>query len=131
MDIKIFRTIERQVIEDIFVTAIEGGSNYWYFLSDDAVTKIRQAVPKSEELYISIAISKAILDHNVVVPINDAENEEDIVGEISLATMQARLQKMVDDGHYDVLEQHMNGDGDGDSADTIMQYLTMGEIVYG
>lgn len=131
MEIKISIKIEREVLEDIFVTALEGGSNYWYYLGEEAIIRIRSAVPKAEDAYLSSAIAKAILDHNVTVPINDAEDEEEVVGEISLETIGTRLQKMVDDGHYDVLKQHIDGGGDADSADTIMQYLAMGEVVYG
>jgi hypothetical protein len=131
MEIKISIKIEREVLEDIFVTALEGGSNYWYYLGEEAIIRIRSAVPKSEDTYLSSAITKAILDHGVTVPINDAEDEEEVVGEISLETIGTRLQKMVDDGHYDVLKQHIDGGGDADSADTIMQYLAMGEVVYG
>ena len=131
MEINISIKIEREVLEDIFVTALEGGSNYWYYLGEEAIIRIRSAVPKAEDAYLSSAIAKAILDHNVTVPINDAEDEEEVVGEISLETIGTRLQKMVDDGHYDVLKQHIDGGGDADSADTIMQYLAMGEVVYG
>ena len=34
IEIKINQTIDREVLEDIFVTAIEGGSNYWYYLPE-------------------------------------------------------------------------------------------------
>jgi hypothetical protein len=54
------REVPRQVIEDVFVTALEGGSNYWYFLPDEAIDLIRKAVPKSVDPYQSTAISKAI-----------------------------------------------------------------------
>jgi hypothetical protein len=131
MEIKINIKIDRQVIEDIFVTALEGGSNYWYYLGKEAIIRIRSAVPKKEDPYLSSAITKAILDHGVTVPINDAEDEDEVVGEISLETMGTRLQKMVDEGYYDVIKAHINGDGDADSADIIFQFLAMGEVVYG
>lgn len=131
MEISIKIKIDRQVIEDIFVTALEGGSNYWYYLGKEAIIRIRSAVPKKEDPYLSSAITKAILDHGVTVPINDAEDEDEVVGEISLETMGTRLQKMVDEGYYDVIKAHINGDGDADSADIIFQFLAMGEVVYG
>jgi hypothetical protein len=131
MEIKI--KIDRQVLEDVFVTAIEGGSNYWYYLNEESVLAIRSAVPKAEEPSLSSAMAKAILDHGVSVPIYDAEMllDDEAVGEISLATMEQRLQKMHDDGYHNMLIEHINGGGDADTADIIMQYLTMGEIVYG
>lgn len=48
-----------------------------------------------------------------------------------METMGTRLQKMVDEGYYDVIKAHINGDGDADSADIIFQFLAMGEVVYG
>jgi len=124
--------LSREVLEDIFVTAIEGGSNYWYYLSYDAIKKIRSAVPKNKEPYISTAVLTAILDYNVEVPINDAENEEDIIGYISIKTMQERLQSLYNDSDYRwALERHINAEGDADSADVVFQYLAMGEVVYG
>jgi hypothetical protein len=123
--------LDREVLEDIFVTAIEGGSNYWYFLSRDAVKRIRQAVPREVDEVLSTATFKAVYDHGVAVPINDAENEEDIVGWISMETMQERLQALLNSGEKWALEAHMEGDGDADSADVVFQYLAMGEVVYG
>jgi hypothetical protein len=130
MTIEITLKISTEVLEDIFVTALEGGSNYWYFLSEDAVQKIRKAVPKSEDPYLSTSILKAILK-GVDVPINDAEDEDEVIGEISLKTMLARLQKLADSKNNSALINHIDGNGDADTADIILQYLAFGEIVYG
>jgi len=130
MTIEVTLKISTEVLEDIFVTALEGGSNYWYFLSEDAVSKIRGAVPKSEDPYLSTSILKAILK-GVEVPINDAENEDDVIGEISLKTMLARLQKLADSKNNSALISHIDGNGDADSADIVFQYLAFGEIVFG
>ena len=123
--------LSREVLEDIFVTAIEGGSNYWYFLSKDAIKRIRQAVPREVDPILSTATFKAVYDHGVAVPINDVENEEDIVGWISMDTMQERLQSLLNSDEKWALEYHMEENGDSDSADVVFQYLAMGEVVYG
>ena len=130
MEITINQKIDRQVLEDIFVTALEGGSNYWYYLSEEAIKLIRKAVPKSEDPYLSTAILKAI-EKGVEVPINDAEDEDEVIGTISLKTMKERLQKLADSKNRDALVSHINENGDGDSADIVLQYLAFGEIVYG
>lgn len=129
MEIKII--VSREVLEDIFVTALEGGSNYWYFLPEESIKAIRKAVPKSEDPYLSTAILKAILDHDVKVAINDAEEEDEVIGVITRGTMEARLQMLADSESKWALERHLNEDGDGDSADVVFQYLTMGEVIYG
>ena len=130
MEITINQKIDRQVLEDIFVTALEGGSNYWYYLSEEAIKLIRKAVPKSEDPYLSTAILKAI-EKGVEVPINDAEDVDEVIGTISLKTMNERLQKLADSKNRDALVSHINENGDGDSADIVLQYLAFGEIVYG
>lgn len=131
MKITISQTIGREVLEDVFVSAIEGGSNYWYFLSDHAIAKIRRAIPKSEDPYIATAMLKAILDHDVKVEINDADNEDEIVGVVTRGTMQSRLQLLAESNNRWALEQHIKEEGDADSADIVFQYLAMGEVIYG
>lgn len=130
MTITINQTIEREVLEDIFVTALEGGSNYWYFLSRNALKLIRDAVPRSEDPYLSTAILKAI-ERGVEVPINDAEDEDEVIGTISLKTMQERLQKLSRSANSDALMAHIKEEGDADTADIVLQYLAFGEIVFG
>jgi len=131
MEIKINQSISREVLEDVFVTALEGGSNYWYYLPEESIKAIRKAVPKSEDPYLSTAILKAILDHDVVVPINDAEQEDELIGIISKKTMESRLQLLSDSENRWALESHMREEGDANSADVVFQYLAMGEVVYG
>lgn len=130
MTITINQEIERQVLEDIFVTALEGGSNYWYYLSEEAIKLIRDAVPKSEDPYLSTAILKAI-EKGVEVPINDADDEEEVLGTISLKTMQERLQKLSRSANSDALIAHIDEKGDADTADIVFQYLSFGEVVFG
>ena len=131
MEIKIIQGVKREVLEDVFVTALEGGSNYWYYLPEESIKAIRKAVPKSEDPYLSTAILKAILDHDVKVPINDAENEDEVIGVITRGTMQSRLQLLADSSNKWALERHIKEEGDAESADIVFQYLTMGEVVYG
>jgi hypothetical protein len=124
--------IPRSVLENIFVTAIEGGSNYWYYLSKSAVKLIREAVPKEQEPYLAVAMLKAVLDHNVIVPINDVEDELEIVGHLSNETMQDRLQKLSkDEGLKWCLEAEFNEQGDAETSDVVFQFLALGEYVYG
>jgi len=130
MTITINQEIKREVLEEIFITAIEGGSNYWYHLNNESIKLIRDAVPKSEDPYLSTAILKAI-ERGVEVPINDAEDEEEVLGTVSLKTMQERLQKLAESKNRDALVSHINEEGDGDSADIVFQYLAFGEIVFG
>jgi hypothetical protein len=125
------RTISRKVIEDVFVTALEGGSNYWYFLPEQSVKAIREAVPKSVDPYLSTAIGKAIIDFGVEVDISDIEDEEYVLGTISMKTLQERLQKLADSEHNWALDREINEDGDTETSDIVMQFMALGEIIYG
>lgn len=129
MEIK--TTISREVLEDVFVTALEGGSNYWYFLPDHSIQLIRRAVPKEEDPYLSTAILKAILDHDVKVAINDAENEDEVIGVITKDLINPRLQLLSESKLKWALDAHLNEQGDADSADIVFQYIAMGEVVFG
>ena len=128
---KIEKTIPMEVLENVIVTALEGGSNYWYYLTDDAVRLIRKAVPKNEEAYLSVAILKAVLYHNVEVPIHDAENEDDVLGYLSGKTLPQRLQELSGDDSYNwALESEIAGNGDADSSDVVFQYIVLGEVIF-
>jgi hypothetical protein len=129
--ITIRQEVPRSVLENVFVTAIEGGSNYWYYLSNSAVKLIREAVPKEQEPYLAVAMLKAVLDHNVIVPINDAEDELEVVGHLSNATIQKRLNILSKDkGLKWCLEAELSGNGDAETSDVVFQFLTMGEYTY-
>lgn len=123
--------VSRETMENIFITALEGGSNYWYDLSKEAVLRVRSAVPKSEEECLSVAIFKAVYDHDVEVPINDYENPSEVLGVLKKSELSVRLNKMIDDGHIDAIVSEIREEGDADTSDTIFQYLVMNEIVFG
>lgn len=131
MEINIKQKVSNEVLENIFVTALEGGSNYWYFLPPSTVKKVREVVSKTEEECLSIALFKAVIEKGISIPIYDLEEPEELLGIISLNTIEARLQKMVDDGNERHLLNELDENGDGDSSDAIFQYLVMNEIVFG
>jgi hypothetical protein len=123
--------VSRETMENIFVTALEGGCNYWYYLSKEAVTRVRSAVPKSEEECLSVAIFKAVYDHDVEVPINDIENPSEVLGILNKSEMPLRIHKMIEDGHGDAIFSEIREEGDAETSDIIFQYLVMNEIVFG
>jgi hypothetical protein len=123
--------LNQEILEDIFVTALEGGSNYWYYIGEDTYNRIRKVVSKEDEPYLAVAMLKAVLDHGVEVAINDVESEEEEIGWISKETMQERLQDLYNSEYRWALEAHMNEEGDSESADIVFQYIVIGEAIYG
>jgi hypothetical protein len=131
MEIKIETIVPREVLENVCITSLEGGSNYWYYLSSNAIKIIRNAVPKSVDSYLSTAILKAVLDHNVEVPINDVEDEEEILGYLSAKTLQERIQALANSDDSWALHNELKEEGDASSSDIVFQYMVLGEVVYG
>jgi len=124
--------MNRELIEDIFVTALEGGSNYWYLLREDAGRKIRKAVPKSQDACLSTAMVTAILDHNVEVELHDIENPDEGLGVLSYNSIELRLKELKNHANYGwALEAHEQENGDADSADIVFQYLVLGDVWFG
>jgi hypothetical protein len=131
MEITIKKTISKDVLENIFTTALEGGSNYWYYITDEQVQKVRQSVPKSSNPYIASAILEAVLEHNVEVEINDAEDEDEVIGLITRDSMVERLELLANSGDAWALDNELKEDGDASSSDVVFQYIALGEVVYG
>jgi hypothetical protein len=131
MKINIETKIEADVLENIFVTALEGGSNYWYYLPKESVFAVRTVVPKDVEECLSVAIYKAVCEEGVDVPIYDAEEEEEMLGILSMSTIPERLGELIQSKDRWALTNELNEEGDADSSDIVFQYLVMGEAIFG
>lgn len=123
--------ISRDTLENIFVTALEGGSNYWYTISDAAKEIIRSHVHQNFDPFLSTAMFSAIMDHNAIIPINDAEHPEEILGWLSKDRIDEMLNKLMSDESYVwALKNEMNEQGDAESSDIIFQYLVIGGVEF-
>lgn len=137
MKIIIEKEITKELLENIFVTALEGGSNDWYWLTDTAVAKIRKYVSRKDEPALSLALFRAVMDHGVIVPIHDKESvgEDDehleLLGELNHNTMQERLQLLANNKSYSyALTDELNENGDAATSDIVFQFLVMGDYVF-
>jgi len=125
-------TIDREVLENIFVTALEGGSNYWYHIPSKEIAKVRKAIPKEVEPALSMAIFMAIFDKGVEIVINDAENPDEELGVLNYAIIKERLRDLSEHAHYSTfLTSEINEHGDAETSDVVFQYLTMADVVFG
>lgn len=133
MKFNIQREVSRDVLENIFITALEGGSNYWYYLNPENYKKIRDAVSREDEKDFSIAFAKAILDKGISVEIHDIEDMEndEPIGVINEESILSGLQKMIDEGDGWALFDEIAEQGDATSSDMCFQYMALGEVVYG
>jgi len=120
-------------LENLFVTAIEGGSNYWCSFEEESIITIRAVMPKSEEPCFSVACMRAVVEKGVKVPVYDAEDDSlEPIGYLDYSLFEERLNSMTEDEH---MRKHLldmvNEEYDANTADVIFQYLILNEVVYG
>jgi len=131
MELSIKIKVERETLENVFITAIEGGSNYWYSISDEAFKLIKASVPRDGVKAFSERLFEAVYDKGLIVPIHDVEDEDgEPLGYLNRETFQERLNKISEE-NISYLLSEMNDDGDAFSSDVVFQYLVLGEVVYG
>jgi len=116
---KIKANIPDQDIIDCLVTALEGGSNYWYNMPD--LTMLRSY---KEALALSERVAMSALDGENI-PVYDIEDEEELLGFISKANIEQGIKLFVEDG------REFDPGMDADEADVLFQFIVMGEVVYG
>jgi hypothetical protein len=130
-------------LNDIIICALEGGSNYWYLLKEDATEILDRWKGKYNPLihgdnldlfygYRVEAVLPAILAGEKI-PIHDDEDPDgDVIGYFSLENLRRGLEIMAEK-YPEFLRIVLDEDCDYDAgdADAIVQLLTLGEIVYG
>jgi hypothetical protein len=121
------QNIYQSILEDTFVTALEGGSNYWAYIKESTLRKIRK-----EGVPVSIYVLQAVLS-GIDVDVYDVESDDDDpIGTISMSTMTDRLDKLMNNkGCKRALLNMMNEEYDAEDADIVFQYIVLGEIIYG
>lgn len=126
--IQIKREVPEQVLRDIFTTALEGGSNYWYWLPDNVDKLIAPA--KEEGKFFVDTLFDAVYKHGVIIPINDVEEPTEQIGTLDRSMFDDRLQACIDNDSW-ALEAELNEEGDAVSSDIVFQYLALGQVIYG
>jgi hypothetical protein len=121
MQIKV--DISYENVENILVTALEGGSNYWYLLRD--------SVPGDKGL--SLAEKLAVLlykNPEFEIKIYDLENEDEVLGTLSQASFIHGLKLAFKTRPFNIGNLLSEG-GDAEDADVVFQLIVMGEVVFG
>ena len=123
--------MKAEILENIFVTAIEGGSNHWYFIGEDSHKSIRSVVSFEEEPSFSVALYKAVMDYGVSVDVMDVEDEETILGTLNRNTIYDRLNQLAGDIDFGwALDAENEEQGDAETSDIVFQYIVMGEVIF-
>ena len=114
--------------ECLLVDALEGGSNYWYFLEDDSIKAINEKIPQDKETPLSIRMFKAIVS-GADVPVYDCETNEKL-GSISLKSIKKGESTMVTKYpfHFSAI---IKENYDATTADVWFQLAVMNDVIYG
>jgi hypothetical protein len=118
-----------QQIKNVIITALEGGSNYWYYLPQDSKLAIRSRISKEENPYISEAITDAVLS-GADVNIHDAEEPSDVLGMLTSESIAKGLDVAIAN-YPEEIQDVITEEYDAGTADTLFQLFVMGEVVFG
>ena len=115
--------------EDLIVTALEGGSNYWCMLDMHNSVGIKKYIddPRPKSIKIADALYN---NEESSVTILDAEDEEETLGTLTYQSVRKSLERFPK-GYQWALDNVLNGDYDANDADVVFQVLVMGDVVYG
>lgn len=109
--------IKDEDIIDALITALEGGSNYWYWIEN---------IPKGlkDTLTSSNLIEWILSNPTNKVEITDIETDE-VLGYLCKDNIKSGIELFI--SHGGDFDPAM----DAGDADTLFQYIVMGEVVYG
>lgn len=125
------QSINKQLFTDIFVTAFEGGSNYWaevnsYEFEDQLSMKPSKTVALSESIANELWNNP---DFSMTVYDSESDGDE-ILGEITHDSCQKAFKLMMET-HSKHFSNMMSENYDAETADIFFQLATMGEVVFG
>jgi len=147
-ELKIEMNVSIEAIEEILITAMEGGSNYWYFMDgeDKLVKWLDEKIDKGElnrdnsvhykwmdAMFQGCPHKVRILDGEEA-EWGDAEDYDQIepLGYLNLESI-AKGISLAQETHSRCVNAHIPeyNNGDSDTADVLFQYMVMGDVVYG
>ena len=125
--------IKSERIEDLLVTALEGGSNHWLCLSSEELKNNAEKLKGETKAYRQIMLGATL-------SVFDVEEPDHKLGDLNAITIVSALQAMANGEDLkgkknDHLKTHFNNfvseNDDAETADVVVQIAVLGEIVYG
>ena len=117
--------VDFELFESWMITALEGGSNYWYFI---------KSLPKRDDLKglaFSEALSTLVWKHDEKIEVFDIENQDDEpLGVIEKSKVIATIQKLSKENN-EVFVNLTNENYDAMDCDIFFQVLVMDEVTFG
>jgi len=138
--------MNRKTVYDLLITALEGGSNHWYYLPDLSMCPKKGYTPVTPEVINSFGDSitppqdfydcavdriwEAVIFYGESIPVHDKENLKERLGYINQKTIENGL-SIFKNKYPNLYEDCCNEDFDADHADVFFQLVVMGELVFG
>ncbi len=125
-----FGKIHYDHFESVIVTALEGGSNYWYQLfTDDYRDQLAPRDEKHQAFSERIAWS-LYTNPSFKLPVYDVENPDDLLGTVTQASM-FKAFEIAEKDFNQFYEHIITGEYDASDADVLFQLATMEKLVFG
>lgn len=127
LEIKVVLKLEREYFETLFVSAFEGGVNYWCDFVEPFTEEGMNTPLSSAKKPLSIKLFEHVMDKDGYLMLGSEEDGE--FGKLSKKTLTKGIKRYIKNnpGH-DITDP---GNVDADVADAIMQYAVFGDVVYG
>lgn len=131
---KVNLEVNDDLIKDLIITALEGGSNYWYDLDKEDLNKVKAHYHPEVRCNKPFAemIAEKVIENKIKIAIYDVESEDEPekLGILSFESIKTGLRLMLTHSPIqfgDIFSETY----DVYTADTLLQYAVMGKIVYG
>ena len=121
------KTFTNQDIEDLFVTALEGGSNYWYYIKN--IPKEIKYNVKQLKQPLAEAIAKHVIDGGYI-QFFDVENEDELLGTVDMDKLLDAISLLKKD-YPDTWNNILDENTDAQDADIFLQLAVMGDVTFG
>jgi hypothetical protein len=121
------KTFTNKDIEDLFVTALEGGSNYWYYLKN--IPKEVKYNVKERKQPLAEAIANHVINGGYI-QFFDIENENELLGTVDMDKLLDAI-SLVKKDYPNVWNNILDENADAEDADIFLQLAVMGDVVFG
>jgi len=126
MKIKLEKQVTSDMLVQLFEGSLYGGSNYWYYIMSDFS---KEDWYKKEDLCFSEKLAEALLADELQLEIVDVETKE-FLGFINKENFLKGFLLCADYDH-EITDRLLYDIIDSDDADVLLQFVVMGEVVYG
>ena len=123
--------VDYEQFENLIVTALEGGIDYWGDFPTSVILEIREWSEKNNLKFepFSIRFAKYIWSGNSVSVIDIEEIDDEIIGNLNLETITVGWQLFAN--HEEHFQNFLDDQWDATTADVWFQCCSLGDVVYG